>query len=393
MYDLPSTFNTQLLERCEGGLVRWLNFCDHHQNYGFGSVVNTRNKLFQDDWYGTDAYMLEVIFYERMQTYQCLTNSPSNADLFFVPFFSGLDGLSYLYGEKMREQQGRDLVEWLEKHATSSWGRYGGRDHFLIAGRTAWDFSRLLDQPDGWGTSLFNMPPLQNVTFMVLERRPWMENEQAIPYPVGFHPATTSSVTQWIDRVRSSDRKFLFSFSGALRPKMTTSIRGLLLQECLNATTECVQLDCSKIKCSHNPEPIYEKYLEADFCLQPTGDTATRRSTFDSIISGCIPVFFHRDAAHTQYTWHLPDEFDSFSVFIDEEAIKNGRAHVRETLKGYSRSQVTLMREKLISIIPKLVYRHPSGAAMGETMQDAFDVAVDGMLKKVSSFKEPSRGL
>lgn len=44
----------------------------------------------------------------------------------------------------------------------------------------------------------------------------------------------------------------------------------------------------------------------AEFCIQQRGDSYTRKSTFDLILVGCIPVFLHPASTYTQYTWHLP---------------------------------------------------------------------------------------
>nr|PNR42611.1 hypothetical protein PHYPA_017441 [Physcomitrium patens] len=387
-YDLPPSMNIDILKNCSGKLVPWLNFCAHHQNYGFGIAVNTTNNNFRKDWYGTDAYMLEVIFYERMRTYTCRTSNPGEADLFFIPFFSGLEALPYLYTDgKRRLQQGRELVEWLEANATQTWRRHGGHDHFLIAGRTAWDFCRPLTAVTWWGTSLFSNPEMENTTAMLLERRSWRGDEMAVPYPVGFHPSTSASLQSWIKLVRSSTRKYLFSFSGALRPQLVFSIREILSQQCTQAGSACSRLDCGKIKCSHEPQPIYTSLLQAKFCLQPRGDTATRRSVIDSIVSGCIPVFFHKDTAFTQYRWHLPNDYDNFSVFIDEEDIKNGKADVKKILEGYSAKQVEQMRERLIGIIPNVLYRHPKSKDLSESMRDAFDLTIEGMAQKAIQFK------
>lgn len=389
MYNIPLSFNTDLLELCEGGLVPWIKFCKHYQNYGFGELVNASNAIFGDDWYRTDAYMLEVIFYERMQSYPCLIDTPANADIYFIPFFAGLDALPYLYNETKRfHQQGLDLLAWLRQNATESWRRYGGHDHFMIAGRTAWDFAIPEEGNKDWGTSLFDLDAMKHVTFMVLERRPWRPNEQAIPYPVGFHPSSSASLKLWIQRVRDTVRTALFSFSGAVRPQQVGSIREILSQQCVNSSNKCSRLDCASIKCSHNPEPIYESLLHADFCLQPRGDTATRRSTIDSIVSGCIPVLFHKDTAETQYTWHLPPELNTYSVFIPEDCIMNGTCIVKDILMQIRPSQVRKMREKLISMIPSVVYRDPSAASLSRTvMSDAFDLAIEGMRRKVDLLK------
>jgi hypothetical protein len=171
---------------------------------------------------------------------------------------------------------------------------------------------------------------------------------------------------------------------------MATSIRGLLYNQCINAKTRCSLLDCSKIKCSHNPIPIYKKLLHAEFCLQPRGDTATRRSVFDSIIAGCIPVFFHEDTAYTQYSWHLPKDPTTYSVFMSETGIKNGSILVEEVLGSYSQTRIKEMREELIRLIPGSLYRHPESTdpkLIDPEFCDAFDLSVKGMLNKVLSFK------
>lgn len=393
-YPLPPSMNKELLDRCNGKLVKWINFCKHYRNHGFGAVVNTTAPVFRSDWYGTDAYMLEVIYYERMQQYPCATKDAREADLFFIPFFAGLDALNYLYREDHRAKpQGREVVAWLESHAEATWSRNGGRDHFYVAGRTAWDFSRRARDETAWGTTLYANPELENVSSLVLERRPWRDIEFAIPYPVGFHPSSSASLEAWIDVVESSPRSYLFSFSGALRPQMSVSIRGLLSQQCTSAGPNCTRLDCAMIKCSHEPEPIYTSLLNATFSLQPRGDTATRRSVIDSIVAGCIPVFFHEDTAQTQYPWHLPPDYENFSVFIPEAQIKDGTANVQTILAAISPTQVTRMRQRLIAIIPHVLYRHPKtmDTTMLDTMRDAFDVTIDGLAQRVSTFKAHSK--
>lgn len=385
MYDMPEVFNIKLLEFCNGGLVPWIRFCKHYKNWGFGE--NVTSDIFREDWYRTDAYMLEVIFFERMRSYPCLTESPAAADMFFVPYFAGLDALPYLYNNtRKNDKQGYEVISWLHENAAQWWRRYSGKDHFMIAGRTAWDFH--IPSVDDWGTSFFDLNEMQNVTFMVLERRPWGTQEQAIPYPVGFHPASAASLELWIDRVRNSVRTALFSFSGALRPKLSDSIRGILSSQCVNASNECARLDCAQISCSHNPEPIYESLLQADFCLQPRGDTATRRSTIDSVVSGCIPVLFHEDSAEKQYTWHFPEDYASFSVFIPESCVLNGTCNVRDVLTKIKPAQVRRMREKVISMIPSMLYRHPSAVQFAR--RDAFDLAIEGMSRKVALLKNSS---
>nr|GEV69783.1 hypothetical protein CTI12_AA330670 [Tanacetum cinerariifolium] len=54
----------------------------------------------------------------------------------------------------------------------------------------------------------------------------------------------------------------------------------------------------------------------------PPGDTPTRRSAFDSLLAGCIPVFFEELSAKKQYVWHFPeDEHDEFSIMIPKKDV------------------------------------------------------------------------
>jgi hypothetical protein len=80
-------------------------------------------------------------------------------------------------------------------------------------------------------------------------------------------------------------------FAGATRAHLKDSIRSRLVQQC-SGSVACSLINCHQLQCSHNPKPIMNVFLQSKFCLQPRGDTPTRRSTFDGMIAGCIPVFF-----------------------------------------------------------------------------------------------------
>eukprot|EP00249_Psilotum_nudum_P028379 c3736_g1_i1 orf=387-1685(+) len=390
MYDLPSEFNSGLLEKCKFGMAKWLNFCAHNANAGMGQAlekVNNSHTLGQG-WYITDPYMIEVIFHNRMRRYSCLTKNPKLADAFFLPYYTGIDALKYLYNANgiNKSRHGANLISWLEKNANDQWQKHGGRDHFLIMGRTSWDFDFHEIGNYSWGTGLWQMPQVTNMTGLLVEKRTWMPNEQAIPYPTSFHPSI-SQLQEWMNNVRAAERTFLFSFAGSIRPTMRKGgIRDILLQQCAEAH-ECILVDCKKHRCSHNPQKIIETFSQSTFCLQPRGDTPTRRSIFDSIIAGCIPVLFHPESAYTQYTWHLPQDSNNWSVFIAEDDIKNG-ARVENILGSYSQEQILQIRNRVITLIPNLIYTTSSGEDSATAqLPDAFDIIVQGVLHKISAMK------
>lgn len=388
MYDLPPDFNDLLLQQCDRKIADWLDFCAHIQNEGFGRQINSTR-----GWYGTDFYMLDVIFNERMKRYGCRTTDWKEADAFFIPYYGGLDALRFLYGKERRNRrdQGIELAKWLQEKGGEGWKVRGGEDHFMVMGRTAWDFGVELIENEGvWGTSLSEQPKLFKITKLLIESRPWKsQTEQAIPYPSSFHPSSISDLHSWLSSVQASPRRFLFTFTGAPRPGPLGSIRQIVLHECLQSPNICGLLDCQKIKCAHNPEPIRDMLLQSQFCLQPPGDSPTRRSTFDGLIAGCIPIFFHNDSAYSQYTWHLPQDPDHYSVFISPHDLLHKGLKVQDVLSRYSEERISRMRQNIIEMIPRLIYVSSSAVAelASAGMKDAFDVSLEAMLAKAAAMK------
>lgn len=388
MYELPEKFNTDVLKLCEFGLAKWLNICPRVANGGFGQPYNSS---LGDGWFDTDFYMLEIIFHARMKQYRCLTPDPTQSDAVFVPYYAGLDALRYLYSGKEREREletphGVGLMSWLRRRR--EWRRRDGRDHFMVMGRTAWDF---VDNP-GWGTGMLELPGVTNMTVLMIEQRPWQRTEQAVPYPTSFHPSPGREIEEWTSRVRASTRTRLFAFAGSVRPYVNDGgFRSLLMRLCARSLRSCRLLDCAAARCNHEAEPVMRAFMESVFCLQPRGDTPTRRSTFDAIIAGCIPVFFHRDSAYTQYMWHLPtggeENGGGYSVYIPEDDVVADASVVERVLRGLSLERVRQMQENVVSLIPRVIYMRKSSTGnseAAESVRDAFDISVERVIRRIS---------
>lgn len=90
-----------------------------------------------------------------------------------------------------------------------------------------------------------------------------------------------------------------------------------------------------------------------------------------------------------QYDWFLPAEPESYSVFIDRNAVRNGSLSIKAVLDEISEEKVKRMREKVVEYIPKLVYANTSEGLEG--MKDGFDLAVEGFLKRVSKQEGKSK--
>ncbi|KAG8660205.1 hypothetical protein MANES_02G131600v8, partial [Manihot esculenta] len=381
VHDLPSQFNDDLIKHCES-LSEWTNMCFFMSNLGLGPRLGNSEKVFSNTgWYDTNQFMLEVIFHNRMKQYKCLTNDSSLASAIFVPYYAGLDVVRYLWNShrSVRDFCSLNLVKWLRE--TPEWKRLWGRDHFLVAGRITWDFRRITKSAD-WGNRLMLLPESKNMTMLTIEASPWSQNDFAIPYPTYFHPSRDGEVFQWQHKMRRTKRRFLFSFAGGARPNLTNSIRGEIINQCLATRRRCKLLDCvSRSNGCYKPVYVMKIFQMSTFCLQPSGDSYTRRSTFDSILAGCIPVFFHPGSAYVQYLWHFPKDYTKYSVFIPANKVKKGKVSIERTLSRIPKAKVLAMRDQVIKLIPGVVYANPRSSL--ETLEDAFDITIDGVLEKV----------
>ncbi|KAJ3683000.1 hypothetical protein LUZ60_013227 [Juncus effusus] len=351
-------------------------------NSGLGPKLNNIGSVLSETgWFATNQWTLEIIFHNRMMQYDCLTTNYSQSTAVYIPFYIGLDIARYLWGYDIstRDSLTSDLIHWLR--ARPEWAARGGKDHFIVLGRTTWDFQRTIDEDRHWGGKFLTLPESKNMTIVMIEACLWSENEFAIPYPTYFHPLRESEVVLWQEKVRSMKRKWLFSFVGARRPGPVLTMRDLVIDQCVQAT-QCDLHECGKgAKDCNSPSNVMSVFMHSTFCLQPLGDTFTRRSAFDSMLAGCIPVFFHPSSAYAQYKWYFPRNFNKFSVYIPDNAVQERRVNIQDVLLGYSEEQVREMREEVIRMIPRLVYKDPRNKS--ESFQDAFDVAVDGVIKRI----------
>ncbi|XP_019709213.3 xyloglucan galactosyltransferase XLT2-like [Elaeis guineensis] len=384
VYDLPPMFNKDVLAAC-ADLNPWASRCTALSNGGFGppaaDLAGVVPPHLLPSWYSTDQFAAELIFHHRMLAHRCRTRDPSAAAAFYVPFYAGLTVGRHLWspnstsGDRDRDRDCALLLRWIRDQPP--WRRSNGWDHFITLGRITWDFRR--SREGDWGGSFLYMPGMENVTRLLIERNPWDGKDVGIPYPTGFHPRTAAEVKEWQRFVLGRSRPTLFSFAGAARAGFKDDFRGLLLGECRRAGRKCRSVDCGGGRCGNRSAETVSLFLDSTFCLQPRGDSFTRRSMFDCMVAGAVPVLFWRRSAYVQYGWYLAGVED-WSVFIDRTEVRSGAVSVRGVLERIGEERAKKMREKVVELIPRLVYAAAEGG-LGEGMEDALDVAVDGVLR------------
>ncbi|KAK3141740.1 hypothetical protein QOZ80_4BG0337740 [Eleusine coracana subsp. coracana] len=394
VYDLPPVFNQDLLGLCDA-LAPWYSLCPYLANDGLGLPAGGTNlseilpRELLPSWYASDQFALEHIVHRRLLSHRCRTADPARAAAFFVPFYAGLAVGRHLWAANATDaDRDRDcvaLLAWL--HAQPHYRRSRGWDHFIALGRITWDFRRSPDA-GGWGGSFLTMPGVANVTRLVIERDPWDDMDVGIPYPTGFHPRTAADARAWQRYVAARPRPRLFAFAGAPRSSIKGDFRALLLNECQAAGDDaCGSLDCAEGKCIKNNALVLQLFMESRFCLQPRGDSFTRRSLFDCMVAGAVPVLFWRRSAYRQYGWYLPvvdGEEEEWSVFIDRNRLRAGNLTVRGVLAAIPEARVRRMRERVVEMIPWIVYSAAGGDGLGGGMKDAVDVMVDGMVRRAA---------
>ncbi|KAJ8633703.1 hypothetical protein MRB53_027039 [Persea americana] len=380
--DLPSRFNIDLLAHCSKYPI-YGDFCPYITNHGLGPKTFNGSH----SWYRTNPHMLELIFHRRMLEYPCITVDPARADTVFLPYYAGIDALRHLYGRDVNSSasHGLDLYRFLRSEKPEIWERNNGRDHFLVMARPAWDFSRppAPDQP-AWGTSFLQLPELVNLTALTLESRPSPWQEHAVPAPTSFHPASRRRLESWLSRVRRARRANLMMFAGSVGVGSGPNIRRVIREECEEAAAECELVDCSGGACDGDPIRYMRAMLRSRFCLQPAGDTAVRRSTFDGMVAGCIPVFFEERSAAEQFGWHVEaGEYGGLSVYVRKEEVVGRRVKVAEVLNGISREEEMRMRERVLEMVTRVTYRRHGSSVGLRSIKDAFDLAVEGSIRRI----------
>ncbi|KAH7685831.1 Exostosin-like protein [Dioscorea alata] len=385
IYNLPSNFNDHLLHHCDS-LNIYTNMCPYVSNEGLGRQLSGKSS----SWFVTHQFLAEMVFHARALRHPCRTLDPTSANLFHVPFYAGLYASSHFRTANLtlRDELAVTFSDYLTRQP--HWHRHHGRDHFIVIGRTAWDFMRNDDSTADFGANrLLLLPEIKNMTVLTVERQPWAgRNQYGIPYPSYFHPRNRSELTSWQELVRKSNRTHLFSFVGGSRPasNQMAAVRGEILKQC-NASAQCLQVECEagSSRC-YEPDRVLNVMMKAEFCLQPPGDSFTRRSVFDSILAGCVPVFFSEHTAYTQYKWYMPNRTQDWSVFLGSDQW----IRIEEELGKIPKIQIQQMRIQIIDLIPSMTYAHPDVVHGDEVgFRDAVDVALVELNRLVWSGRKP----
>ena len=206
-------------------------------------------------------------------------------------------------------------------------------------------------------------------------------------------------------------KEVLVSFTGSPRRfnEHSTKIREALLAQCANHTQCSHNMYKHDAKVSNNQ--LARKSL---FCLQPPGDMPSRKSLFDTILSGCIPVLFHPLTARYMYEWHWGQElWNEIAISFDSKEenialIEQRTDFIAKLIQLASEDKdgnIRLRQEKIKEFAYQLQYslieeprredrvggkEGPVVATM-EGQRDAYDISMDHVLQIHSGKKKHDR--
>lgn len=130
-------------------------------------------------------------------------------------------------------------------------------------------------------------------------------------------------------------------------------------------------------------------FREAQYCPAPPGDSITRKSIFDALVAGCVPVLFAK-ASLSQYLWFFNQtELEQVAVFIPKQAVLEQAANFLDILQAIPPEELRRKQELIATIAPRLQYAvvPPYVQASEEDVwsppfEDAVDIIVSKMLDR-----------
>jgi hypothetical protein len=419
--DLPAELNHGLVRRAielhtNGSLSNpgssFLNII----NFGLGP------NLSDAEWHNTHQFNLEMILHQKLLSHRYRTLDPFNADIFWIPYYPAFGAFFSVDPGSERASQVKyhenKVLAWLKNNApkyhTERW-RY-----VMSLGCVSHQF--LVPPQENWGSDLLSAKELMGINIVGIESVPgcsdvcWNSAIEActrrchgsngrlnvntpligVPYPSFFHALRKEGASGTVPWASSATRNILATFIGeAVHGQVAMPLRMSIVASCRTRPKDCFVASANKFR--GQLESIIEAYQRSIFCLQPPGDTATRRGIFDAIMCGCIPVLFSPDqlggteGAPLQYPFHLPHP-EELSVLVPTESQNDIIGYL--SLVAQNKDRIQMLQSMLSRAAPVLQYSHPKDACQSGSSTistsacepDALDVLLLSLARKTREY-------
>eukprot|EP01035_Chromulina_nebulosa_P020816 gene20816-26984_t len=363
---------------------------DFYDNYGAGKLLNDTVGLFQ-----TWQFALYKVIMGRLRVSEYRTRDPLQATAFIIPFDAGVH--SYIDHKtgfpRLASPHGWAAGDYLRSASRNKklYWKNNGHDHFALFSITAF-------QMVGIGVKVFFMQICQNCSVITIETSPTFTAIKGrsrkywfgAPYPSSYHWYEGIKELPWELNNNYPNRDILALFIGSLKTSQPNSnnLRKKLYNQCIVEKSNCqwhtTAHSCNGVVNATNTMLLFRR---AQYCPAPTGDSITRKSIFDSLVAGCVPVLFSR-ASLSQYSWHIsPKDLDEVSVYIPMKDINDNGINFIDVLNAIPKLELIKKQQAIAKLAPTLQYsvvpKRIGNGSDCQTWRPPFRDAVDIIIEKI----------
>ncbi|CAH1793058.1 unnamed protein product [Owenia fusiformis] len=348
VYELDPKFNLDALDCLNKRPKNYTHGagCHYDENRGYGRADGEFGrgvKIFKQCQHG-----IEVVFHNKLLKSPYMTENPDEADLFFVPYYASLICFCQ---ENVKHS---DTAIWEVLKASRPYIQK--KPHFFAIGVPQVD---LFSNPHWTPNCHFLKKRLQSnfVKYAHIEFSPLFKDGINVPRESYIHFNTTGVKFPRINKdilvfmagkpLKNSLRKILIRQLNDKRGKNSKK-NGTYFDwnQAKKFCKDSAAKELSQIRC------LLKSAQRSVFCLQPPGDTATRKSFFDTMLTGCIPVIFTHHPTYfypfqNLIKYNYPFNYDNFTVYIKEERITKQGENIIDILSKIPRDKIRSMQEHL----------------------------------------------
>lgn len=361
----------------------------------FGNPVDLTGfkdrKIFQGFLFKTNQYSFPSILEHKLrQSGMCRTLDPHQADLFFAPVLTRPKGNGE-WNATCLQITGKMIRKKLSYLNSSNACR-----HFFAIGKGHTDVKLC----DGW----FSNPIRELKPFLRLAYSSYSyvvdsngrhfydvndstklthPNLYSVPYPSSLHFYANKTCPHFLDTLKT--RSSLMSFIGK------DNHGDILVRQRIHSLCDTyadVQICNYQVKFDLKTNPTDKS--RAIFCLEPAGDTPTRKSIADSITFGCIPVLFS-ELTDNVVPWYWLDWKERARVLVPREDFVAGRIDLKTLLQSIPQELLKLMQKTLAEKARHFQYSIDDDPEDGIriTLDNLHRVALDMERRGVCGYDQP----
>ena len=353
IYDIPELLNTNITN-CK--FVQPF-MCVDFKDKGFGTEMFVDGFDEEISFRATSQFSIEMIIHNKLKTNRLRTYNPDEADFFYVPAYFGLLELCY-------EESTRKKFQVLQELMTKNVYFHSGKPHISTLG-----LLYVWMPPDVNLEAHFEKNGKQMLTFLTYEsvhtKSTDSLSEIVIPYPSYGHFLHSRERTLYTNPLQSRNIFILIPIGeyyyehskryNLLRDvtTVTDASYDYFMEENINKTFECVQYitgECPQVITQY----VIQWMQHSVFCLQPRGDTDSRKSFYDSVMSGCIPVIIPKST--NPYAFQDFIDYEKFSVILPFSYLDLGNESINDILADIPRYKVVSLHLNVRKIAQYLQY-------------------------------------